>query len=164
MSHYRLSKLRQIDIELQANRGEHPLEPSNDVGSAMAKDKKEDFLSSIIHRLNEIFVTDQLTDQDMVNYASTIAGKVRENTEVMLQIAKNSRDQAMLGDFPRAIDDAILGSHAAHREQMMQLLSDPSKAQVFGHLIFDLLQQYGEVRSMNPTPPPITHASAMGAP
>ena len=52
MSHYRLSKLRQIDIELQANSSEHQLEPSNDVGSATAKDKKEEFLSSIIHRLN----------------------------------------------------------------------------------------------------------------
>ena len=144
MSHYRLSKLRQIDIELQANSGEHQLEPSNDVGSATAKDKKEDFLSSIIHRLNEVFVTDKLTDQDMVNYATTIADKVYENNGVMTQIANNTRDQAMLGDFPRAIDDAILGSNEAHREQMMQLLSDPSKAHVFGHLIFDMLANRGQ--------------------
>ena len=144
MSHYRLSKLRQIDIELQASSGEHQLEPSNDVGSATAKDKKEDFLSSIIHRLNEVFVTDKLTDQDMVNYATTIADKVYENSGVMTQIANNTRDQAMLGDFPRAIDDAILGSNEAHREQMMQLLSDPSKAHVFGHLIFDMLANRGQ--------------------
>ena len=57
----------------------------------------------------------------------------------MSQIANNIREQAMLDDFPRAIDDAILGSHEAHREQMMQLLSDPSKAHVFGHLIFDIV-------------------------
>ena len=145
MSHYRLSKLRQIDIELQANSNEHQLEPSNDVGSATAKDKKEDFLSSIIHRLNEVFVTDKLTDQDMVNYANTIADKVYENNGVMSQIANNTREQAMLGDFPRAIDDAILGSHEAHREQMMQLLSDPSKAHVFGHLIFDMLANRGQM-------------------
>jgi type I restriction enzyme R subunit len=44
MSHYRLSKLRQIDIELQANSTEHQLEPSNDVGSATAKDKKKIFI------------------------------------------------------------------------------------------------------------------------
>jgi type I restriction enzyme R subunit len=144
MSHYRLSKLRQIDIELQANSNEHQLEPSNDVGSATAKDKKEDFLSSIIHRLNEVFVTDKLTDQDMINYANTIADKVYENNGVMSQIANNTREQAMLGDFPRAIDDAILGSHEAHREQMMQLLSDPSKAHVFGHLIFDMLANRGQ--------------------
>ncbi len=48
MSHYRLSKLRQQDIQLQANSTEHQLEPSNDLGTATAKDKKEDFLSSII--------------------------------------------------------------------------------------------------------------------
>ena len=145
MSHYRLSKLRQIDIDLQANSTEHQLEPSNDVGSATAKDKKEDFLSSIIHRLNEVFVTDKLTDQDMINYANTIADKVYENNGVMSQIANNTREQAMLGDFPRAIDDAILGSHEAHREQMMQLLSDPSKAHVFGHLIFDMLANRGQM-------------------
>lgn len=145
MSHYRLSKLRQIDIELQANSTEHQLEPSNDVGSATAKDKKEDFLSSIIHRLNEVFVTDKLTDQDMINYANTIADKVYENNGVMSQIANNTREQAILGDFPRAIDDAILGSHEAHREQMMQLLSDPSKAHVFGHLIFDMLANRGQM-------------------
>ncbi len=28
----------------------------------------------------------------------------------------------MLGDFPKAMDDAILGSSAARQEQMMQLL------------------------------------------
>ena len=144
MSHYRLSKLRQIDIELKEQTSEHQLEPSNDVGSATAKDKKEEFLSSIIQRLNEVFVTDKLTDQDMVNYAQTIADKVYENNGVMTQIANNTRDQAMLGDFPRAIDDAILGSHEAHREQMMQLLSDPSKAHIFGHLIFDMLANRGQ--------------------
>lgn len=144
MSHYRLSKLRQMDIELQANSREHQLEPSNDVGSATAKDKKEDFLSNILHRLNEVFVTDKLTDQDMLNYATTIADKVYENNGVMSQIANNTREQALLGDFPRAIDDAILGSHEAHREQMMQLLSDPSKARIFGHLIFDMLANRGQ--------------------
>lgn len=141
MSHYRLSKLRQIDIELQANSTGHQLVSGNDVGSATARDKKEDFLSSIIQRLNEVFVTDKLTDQDMINYANTIAGKVAENTGVMSQIANNTREQAMLGDFPRAMDDAILGSHEAHREQMMQLLADPARAQRFSGIVFDLLQR-----------------------
>ena len=63
----------------------------------------------------------------------------------MSQIAKNTCEQAMLDDFPRAIDDAILGSHEAHREQMMQLLSDPSKAHVFGHLIFNMLENRGKM-------------------
>jgi type I restriction enzyme R subunit len=48
------------------------------VGSAVAKDRKTEFLSQIVQRLNEMFITDQLTDQDMVNYLYTITDKVRE--------------------------------------------------------------------------------------
>ncbi len=32
----------------------------------------------------------------------------------MSQITNNTCEQAMLDDFPLAIDDAILGSHQAH--------------------------------------------------
>ncbi|MFL3652118.1 MAG: hypothetical protein ACI6PR_12955 [Pseudoalteromonas sp.] len=48
-------------------------------------------------------------------------------------------EQAMLGDFPQAMDDAILGSSDAHQEQMMQLLSDPVRNQQFARVIFDML-------------------------
>ncbi len=41
MSHYRLSKLRQQDIQLKADSTEHKLEPGNDLGTAKAKDKKK---------------------------------------------------------------------------------------------------------------------------
>jgi type I restriction enzyme R subunit len=46
----------------------------------------------------------------------------------------------MLGDFPRAVDDTILGSHEVHQAQMMQLLSDPSKAAGFAKVVFEMLQ------------------------
>jgi type I restriction enzyme R subunit len=140
MSHYRLSKLRQIDIELKVNEGtDHQLNPSSYLGSATAKDKEEEFLSAIIRRLNEVFITDKLTDKDMINYAKTIADKLRENQSVMQQIASNSREQAMLGDFPNAMDDAIFESSEAHKEQQMQLLSNPARAHQFGSVIFDML-------------------------
>lgn len=80
-----------------------------------------------------------LTDKDMLNYAYTVRDKLAENEIVMKQIANNTREQAMLGDFPKAMDDAILGSSAAHQEQMMQLLSDPAKASIFARVIFDML-------------------------
>ncbi|MCF1428828.1 MAG: type I restriction endonuclease subunit R, partial [Shewanella sp.] len=129
MSHYRLSKIRQQDIQLKEDAPDYQLEPSTDIGSAKAKDKKEEFLSHILEKLNEVFITDNLTDKD----------KLTENETVMSQIANNTREQAMLGDFPQAIDDAILGSSEAHQEQMMQLLSDPTKTQQFARVIFDML-------------------------
>lgn len=139
MSHYRLSKLRQQDIQLKADSTEHKLEPANDMGTAKAKDKKEDFLSVILGRVNDLFITDKLTDQDMINYVHTVADKMSENTRMMKQIQNNTREQAMLGEFDSALDDAVLDSNAAHMEQMTQLMSDPAKMRQFAHVIYDVL-------------------------
>jgi len=46
----------------------------------------------------------------------------------------------MLGDFSKAIDDAVMDSSEAHNNQMMQLLSDPKKAEGFARVVFDLLK------------------------
>ena len=128
---------------MEGEQGDYGLKGGEAAGTAKAKDKKEERLSLIVERLNELFVTDQLTDKDLVNYAYTVRDKLRENEGVMKQIANNTDAQAMLGDFPKAIDDAILDSSDAHQNQMFQLLSDPKKVQKFGRLIFDMLKMTG---------------------
>jgi type I restriction enzyme R subunit len=100
------------------NSAEFKLEPGEGLGTAKPKNRQEEFLSQIINRLNEVFVTDQLTDKDMVNYAYTIRDKVGENILMMKQIENNSPEQALLDDFSKAIDDAILGSSEANQKQM----------------------------------------------
>ncbi len=140
MSHYRLSKIRQQDIKLQEDAAEYQLEPSNDVGSAKAKDKKEEFLSQILARLNELFITDELTEKDLINYAFTVRDKLTENEAVMSQIANNTSEQAMLGDFPQAIDDAVMDSNEAQQAMMMQYLSNPELAKGFARVVFDMLK------------------------
>ncbi len=45
----------------------------------------------------------------------------------------------MLGDFSKAVDDAVMDSSDAHQSQMMQLFSDPARAQKFAKALFDLL-------------------------
>ncbi|RJG04644.1 type I restriction endonuclease subunit R [Noviherbaspirillum cavernae] len=139
LSRYRLSKIRQQDLTLRQDTDEYKLEPTDAAGTAKAKDKKVEFLSQIVHRLNELFITDQLSDNDMVNYAYTIRDKVKENSTVMQQLENNPAEQAMLGGFSKAVDDAILDSSDAHRNQMMQLLSDPKKVAGFAKIVFDLL-------------------------
>ena len=141
LSHYRVAKIRQQDLVLKENSADYKLVPGEGLGTAKPQDKKEEFLSQIIHRLNEVFVTDRLTDKDMVNYAYTIRDKVGENIKVMKQIENNSPEQAMLGDFSKAIDDAIMDSSEAHQNQMMQLLADPGKAVNLARVVFDLLVQ-----------------------
>ncbi|TCK09128.1 type I restriction endonuclease subunit R [Marinobacterium mangrovicola] len=139
LSHYRLSKIRQQDLKLKDGQGEYGLEPGSEMGSAKAKDKKEEFLSTILKRLNELFITDNLTDDDMLNYARTVADKVGENERVMHQLRNNTPDQAFLGDFPQAVDDAVMGSSEAHQNQMLQILSNPQVAQGFARVVFDIL-------------------------
>ena len=139
LSHYRLSEIRRQDLKLCEETEGFELTPGEGLGTAKAKDIKEEWISQIISRLNELFITDELTDKDMVNYAYTIRDKVYENKQVMMQIANNSPEQAMLGDFSKAVDDAVMDSGKAHQNQMMQLLSDPEKAAGFARVVFDLL-------------------------
>ncbi|MGB5446604.1 MAG: type I restriction endonuclease subunit R, partial [Psychromonas sp.] len=140
MSHYRLSKIRQQDIKLKEDAPDYKLEAGNEVGSGKAKDKKEEFLSQILARLNELFITDELTDNDLINYAHTVRDKLRENSAVMTQIANNTPEQALLGDFPQAIDDAVMDSNQVHQAMMMQYLSNPELAKGFARVVFDLLK------------------------
>lgn len=140
LTHYRLSILRQQHLVMEPG-ADYKLQPGNDLGSAKAKDKKEEFLSQILARLNELFITDGLTDRDLINYAHTIRDKVSENRIVMDQIQNNSPEQAMLGDFPKALDDAVMDSSEAHQKQMMQILSNPEVAKGFARVVFDLIKQ-----------------------
>ena len=139
LSHYRLSKIREQNIVMESE-GDYGLKPGSDLGSGKARDKKEEFLSQILARLNELFMTDNLTEMDLVNYAYTIRDKVRENQSVMDQIRNNTPDQAMLGDFPKVLDDAVLSSSEAHQNQMMQILANPEVGRSFARVVFDLIR------------------------
>lgn len=143
--HYRLSKIRQQDLKLKED-SEDYLTAGESMGTAKAKDKKEEFLTQIISRLNELFITDDLTDKDLVNYAYTVSDKLSENAVVMNQLANNLPDQAMLGDFLTALGDAVMDSGDAHQNQMMQVLSDPVRYDGFAKVVFDLLMKKNQPR------------------
>ena len=138
LSHYRLSKIKQKDL-LLVKEGAEGLLPGSDAGKGKPKSKKDEWLSRIIARLNELFITDGLTDQDLINYAYTIRDKVSENEKVMDQIANNSKEQAMLGDFGEALDDAVMDSNEVHQNQMTQYLNSPELQAKFRQIIFDML-------------------------
>ncbi|MEB8389457.1 hypothetical protein OO012_19785 [Rhodobacteraceae bacterium KMM 6894] len=116
------------------------LEPGTGLASGQAKDKQKEFLSKIIDRLNEIFAGDGLTEDDMQNYARTIKDKVAENQRGVTPIADNTREQALLGDFPGAVEEAILNSNEAQQKQMIKLLSMSEKLSEFQNAILDMFQ------------------------
>ncbi len=140
LSHYRLSKIKRQDLLLVKEEAETGLYPTTDLGTGKAKNKEEEWLSQIITRLNELFVTDGLTDRDLINYAYTIRDKISENENVMQQIANNSAEQALLGDFAGALDEAVMESSEAHQNQMMQYLNSKELQVGFQRVVFDMLR------------------------
>ena len=139
MSHYRLSKIHEQDLRLQEETPDYTLDASNDIGTAKAKDKKEEFLSQVLSRMNELFISDHLTDKDMISNAFSVYNKITENENVMTQIKNNPPEQAILGDFLQAVDNAVMDSNDARQEFMLQYLSDPVRAKGFAYLMFDML-------------------------
>ena len=139
MNHYRLSKIHEQDLRLQEETPGYTLDASNDVGTAKAKDKKEEYLSQVLSRMNELFISDHLTDKDMISNAFAVYNKITENENVMTQIKNNPPEQAILGDFLQAVDNAVMDSNDARQEFMLQYLSDPARAKGFAYLMFDML-------------------------
>ncbi|AZN38119.1 type I restriction endonuclease subunit R [Iodobacter ciconiae] len=137
LAHYRVSKLYQQDLALKESA--HQFKTGGVLGLTKLKDKKAELLSQLIIRLNELFITDQLTDSDMLDYAYAIRDKVSENEMVMKQINNNSAEQAMLGDFSGSVENAVIDSGRVHQNQMMQLFTNLQGMQRFKQLIFDLL-------------------------
>ena len=148
LSHYRLSVLKQQDLLLVRD-GQQGLQAGSDVGTRKARDKKEEFLSQIIARLNDVFVSDGLTENDLLDYARTITNKVSENEAVMHQIRNNSAKQALLGDFA----SAVMESADAHQNQMNQVLSNKTIAADFGRIVFDLLVAQMKAGQVGQGPP-----------
>ena len=94
----------------------------------------------MIGRLNDIFGT-TFSDSDLINYAETVADKVRENERVMQQVRSNPPEQIMLGDFPNAVQDAVLESSQTHQRMMLRVLEDEPTAEAFARLLLEMMLQ-----------------------
>ena len=138
LTHYRLQKQREQDLKLREEAGEK-LKPGDEFGSGKSRNKEMEFLSQIIGRMNDLFAADNLSEADLVSYARTIADKIQENESVMSQVNNNTPEQTMLGDFPKAVEEAVLASGDAHNELMTQFLSNRAVQLGFGKLILEML-------------------------
>ena len=66
-----------------------------------------------------------------------------QRLKLWVSLSVSADEQAMLGDFPKAIDEAIMDSSDAHQNQMFQLLGDPKKAKSFARIVFEMLKAAG---------------------
>ena len=68
-------------------------------------------------------------------------GKVSENEVAMDQVSNNTKEQAMLGQFPEAIQTAIIDSLDTHNIMAMKALSSEQVSKGIASLVFDMLMR-----------------------
>ena len=144
MTHYRLHEQREADLQLGHKIGEEPapyLAPSKEGSGAVPKDPKTEFLNEIIERMNDLFLGDGLSENDMLSYAQTLFGKVQDDEVTMDQVKNNTKEQAMLGQFPEAIQTAIIESMDTHNTMAMKALSDDTVKNGLANIIFDMFMK-----------------------
>ncbi|MEA3553330.1 MAG: hypothetical protein U9R39_02875, partial [Campylobacterota bacterium] len=105
---------------------------------AIARDPQKELLSEIIGSMNALF-NGELTDEDMLNYAKTIKDKVMENSKVVEQVNNNTKEQAMMGGFEIAINDAVIDSLDVHKNLATQVLSEEKIRNGFANIVYDLI-------------------------
>jgi len=133
MTHYSLMNKKVHSIDLKGGK----IDPDAP-GGGLPRDPETDTLAHIVEKMNDLFAGN-LTDDDKLNYARTIKDKVMENERVVQQIKTNSKKQAMLGDFPTAMTDAIIGSMGAHNDMATQVLTENKVKDGFARLLLDMI-------------------------
>jgi type I restriction enzyme R subunit len=135
LTHYKLHKQKTKNITLTGNDNELG---GIEGGGAVAKDPQKELLSQIIGHMNALF-EGELTDDDMLNYARTIKDKVLENSKVVGQVTNNTKEQAMLGGFADAINDAVIESLDAHQNLATQVLGQDRIRKGLANIVYELI-------------------------
>ncbi|HBM3194935.1 MULTISPECIES: type I restriction endonuclease subunit R [Enterobacteriaceae] len=138
LSHYSLRAKRTQDLKLKEDAQGYGLEGVSAVGSAKAREEKKDFLSHILEQLNDLFGT-EVTDGDKLDWLQGMASKIAENQPLMEQVRNNSRDAIMLGDFPKAVDAAVIERMDTQNGMSLDYLSRPDAANRIQSLLLDIL-------------------------
>lgn len=118
--------------------GEQPnLKPIGPGGRTRSGDDP-DYLKDIIARLNHLF-GEAAPVRDQVAFANQVASITRENDIVMAQIETNTREQAMKGNLPGAVQSAVVRALSSHQKLATILLkADKQAMTAFTDLIYEL--------------------------
>ena len=117
------------------------------VGPGGGSDKGENphYLSEIIDRLNHLFgQATPLRDQAMfINHIAAIA---RENDVVMAQVENNTREQALKGNLPGAVQQGVVRALSSHQAlATLVLKSDRQSMGALTDMIYELIRDRKDI-------------------
>ena len=121
--------------------GETPvLQPVGAGGGGVAGDKPK-FVKEIIERLNSLF-GEATPIQDQVAFVNQIFSIAGESDVVMAQVESNTREQAMKGNLPGAVQQAVVRALSSHQKLATQVLkSDRQGMAALVDVVYDLLRE-----------------------
>ncbi len=133
LTHFRLQK--QGERKLSLEEGETPyLIPTSDVGTGAVREPETGKLSEIVRKMNNLFSGD-LTDADLIGYATHTKEKLLENRKLEEQAKNNTFEQFILGDFDQEFMNTIIENHDRNQKMSGQVLSDERVREGFRKLV-----------------------------
>lgn len=107
------------------------------------------YIQELIERLNSLF-GEATPIEDQVAFVNQVAAITRENRMVMAQIQTNTKDQAMKGNLPGAVQAALVRAMSSHGSLATLLLTKDRQAlPILEGVIYELLKR-GEALSLTP--------------
>ena len=109
-------------------------------GGQTKKGDDPHYLKEIIDRLNSIF--GQATPvRDQAAFANQIASIAKESEAVVAQIENNSREQALKGNLPGAVEQGVVRALTSHQKlATLVLKSDKQAMSALTDVIYDLIR------------------------
>ena len=138
MTHYALrprGELQGVD-QRDGDEEDPALRPATAAGTGDPRDRERAFLSEIIERLGL-----DLNEKDNVRFFERVTKCLCDNADLMAQVENKTMDQAMPGDLPGAVTNAIVDSLSEDQERSERLLSDGEVMQRFVRLVFQVLRE-----------------------
>lgn len=122
--------------------GEEPekpkLKPIGPGGSGKADEPN--YLKEIIDRLNRLF-GDATPLRDQATFVNHIASIAKESDVVMAQVENNSREQALKGNLPGAVQQGVVRALTSHQKLATQVLkADRQAMAALTDLIYELIR------------------------
>lgn len=116
------------------------LKPVGPGSGGVAGDKPK-FVKDIIDRLNSMF-GEATPIQDQVAFVNQIKSITSESDVVMAQVESNTREQAMKGNLPGAVQQAVVRALSSHQKLATQVLkSDRQGMSALVDMVYDMLRE-----------------------
>jgi len=97
-------------------------------------------VQEIISKLNSLF-GEATPLRDQATFINHITSITSENDIVMAQVENNPRDQAMKGNLPGAVQQAVVRALASHQKlATLVLKSDQQAMGVLTDIVYDLIR------------------------